>query len=386
MKTHILVIFSIVCIILSSSSLEAMGGRGGGGRAQHSSRQARPNLQKRPTGHQALSKHTPKQNYNRTPSLSRAAPRTDSRHQQAQALRAKRAAEKKVSGQYAKGKTPSRSQVQTFLKDNPQVKKLPAQAAQRKPGDLSKERFAANPPQAKEKLSQRKLNPQERKQQFQKVSNHVRDNFRKDYPNSKNWFNQDFFASHDYHPRYDFKGRDPWKWATFGAIAGWVGTRWIQPYNYGYGYYDAPYYYGDGNDYDSNDNYAYPVQDYQEQAQEIAETALGSDNDQWMPLGVFAVTSDDQSGEATNIYLQLALNKGGDIAGTLYNSTFDKNYPLEGMVDSESQRAAWMMADNENSPIVETGIYNLTQDETPVRVNFPDGSVQNRLLVRLKKP
>ncbi len=105
-----------------------------------------------------------------------------------------------------------------------------------------------------------------------------------------------------------------------------------------------------------------------------------------MSLGVFTLTKDGDDSITPNNYMQLALDKNGNIDGTLYNTTLDQTYPLEGIVDKENQRAAWMMSDNENSPIIETGIYNLTKDETPVRIIFADGSTENGILIRLSQP
>jgi hypothetical protein len=36
--------------------------------------------------------------------------------------------------------------------------------------------------------------------------------------------------------------------------------------------------------------------------------------------------------------------------------------------------------------MIETGLYNLVQDQTQVLVHFEDGTVEERLLVRLDKP
>jgi len=105
-----------------------------------------------------------------------------------------------------------------------------------------------------------------------------------------------------------------------------------------------------------------------------------------MPLGVYALSKDGETAASPNVYLQLSLNKEGLLAGTFYNVTTDKTYPAEGMVDKETQRAAWKMADSENAPIMVTGTYNLTEDEAPTQVHFADGQTQNWLMVRLKEP
>jgi len=55
------------------------------------------------------------------------------------------------------------------------------------------------------------------------------------------------------------------------------------------------------------------------------------------------------------------------------------------MVDRESQRAAWTVV-GENTPILETGISNLTQSEASTLVHFADGKTQQWLMVRIEKP
>ena len=106
----------------------------------------------------------------------------------------------------------------------------------------------------------------------------------------------------------------------------------------------------------------------------------------WMPLGVFAITQDGQaSGAAPSLYMQLALSKQGVISGTLKNTLTGKVQPLEGMADKKSQRAAWGVVDQER-PIMETGLSNLTQDTSPALIHFADGQTQQWLMVRIPEP
>ena len=94
-----------------------------------------------------------------------------------------------------------------------------------------------------------------------------------------------------------------------------------------------------------------------------------NNKDQWMPLGVFAVTQDAK--KASDMVLQLAVNKEKAVKGTYFNSDDNTAKPIKGMVDKESGRAVWTFADkNKNAVIMETGIYNLTKDQTGVLVHF----------------
>lgn len=102
-----------------------------------------------------------------------------------------------------------------------------------------------------------------------------------------------------------------------------------------------------------------------------------------MPLGVFALVHEEE-GES-DLFFQLAISKDGTISGTYHNTTTDETRPVQGSVDKQTQRAAWTVGDKKNT-VVETGIYNLTQEETPVLIHFGDQQTQTWLMVRLEEP
>jgi hypothetical protein len=105
-----------------------------------------------------------------------------------------------------------------------------------------------------------------------------------------------------------------------------------------------------------------------------------------MPLGVFAITQDGDAPEVDpTMFLQLTVSKQGVIAGSLRNTLTDEIKPVQGMVDKDTQRAAWTISD-QPLPVMETGLGNLTQDTTPALVHFADGSTQQWLLVRMDQP
>ena len=153
-------------------------------------------------------------------------------------------------------------------------------------------------------------------------------------------------------------------------------------YNYGENvYYDDGYvYYGDQ-----------PVcteQQYIDQAEAIALSVPASEPvaEDWMPLGVFAITQDGEpTGADPTMFLQLAVSKQGILSGTFQNTATNTAKAVEGMVDKQTQRAAWTVA-GESRPLMETGIVNLAQDSTAVLVHFPDETTQRMLLVRLEEP
>ena len=105
---------------------------------------------------------------------------------------------------------------------------------------------------------------------------------------------------------------------------------------------------------------------------------------EWMPLGTFAVATSEKEGEPTKV-IQLAVDRQGIISGTFFNQQTDVTQAVQGQVDKETQRVAFRIGDNENV-VVETGLYNLTQDETPVLVHYGADKTEYFLLVRLPEP
>jgi hypothetical protein len=153
-------------------------------------------------------------------------------------------------------------------------------------------------------------------------------------------------------------------------------------YNYGENVYyqDDQVYYGDQ-----------PVATAEQYAQQAAAIAANVPAekpaaDDWMSLGVFAITNDGKpSGAEPTMYLQMAVSKQGVINGTFQDTATNSVQAIEGMVDKDTQRAAWTVQ-GKTTPIMETGLGNLTQDTAPALVHFADGNTQQWLLVRLDKP
>lgn len=105
--------------------------------------------------------------------------------------------------------------------------------------------------------------------------------------------------------------------------------------------------------------------------------------EEWMPLGVFAAGETYTEAAYSSMFVQLALNKSGQIAGTYYNTATNEVHDLDGEVNEYTQEAVWKVSDNPNSPTMITGLYNLTQDVAIVQVLFTNGRNQNWTLVRI---
>ncbi len=121
-----------------------------------------------------------------------------------------------------------------------------------------------------------------------------------------------------------------------------------------------------------------------DQAEQLADTGQTAQNEEWLPLGVYAVITEPTQTQ-TDKTIQLAVNKEGVIRGNLHDALADKVIPVVGAVDKKTQRVAVKMEGND-SIVMETGLYNLTNDEVPVLVHFSADRQEGRTLIRLKQP
>lgn len=208
--------------------------------------------------------------------------------------------------------------------------------------------------------------------QNRQLSDNVSQRLQQSYPNSDHWFDRDFFDRHDIDVGYVGSGDNWWRPAAWATLATWGAWRWSTPYYYD----DGGYVYPLSSPYSTTTVSSQPVQG--------ADTSSSTGGD-WLPLGVFAVASNPSAAAHTSRFIQLALNRSGEIAGVLYNSGTDVAHDLTGMVDPNTQQAYWSLDNQTDSPIASTGIYNLTEDQTPITVHFTDGSEQIWTLVRLQQ-
>ena len=179
-----------------------------------------------------------------------------------------------------------------------------------------------------------------------------------------------------------------WAYGSVWAAATWTYLNtWFDYDN------EAPIYYDYGNTVVYQDNSVYvdgqdvgTADEYYQQAQDLADTGAEATSDddakQWLPLGVFAMTHDNQT--SSNLVLQLAVNKAGIIRGNYTSTITNDTKPVQGSVDKKTQRAAFTIGDNKQN-VIETGIYNLTKDQVPVLVHFGKDKTEQWLLVRLKQ-
>lgn len=217
----------------------------------------------------------------------------------------------------------------------------------------------------------------------------VRNNIKDRYNNmfTPQWWADHPNLAHQYWEnmgRYQYAWNHWWRPAAWGALAGFIaGSAWSSPQYYDYS--SGIYYEGDS--VYNNEAPIASASEYYSQASEIANApATATDQqEELMPLGVFAIT--EVGATNSNTLLQLAVDKQGIIKGTYYNSSTQTTRPVKGSVDRQTQRAAWSFADGKDKDFVmETGIYNLTLDQTEALVHFGKDKTQRWLMVRMEQP
>jgi uncharacterized protein (TIGR03000 family) len=173
-----------------------------------------------------------------------------------------------------------------------------------------------------------------------------------------------------------------WGWANWSGLSNWFGWT-AAPVAYDFG--TNIVYQGDQVYVDDQPG---PTADaYYQQAADLAQTAPAAppadDNgDAWLPLGVFSLVQGEQSD--TSAVFQLTVNKAGIIRGNYYNVLTGTTLPVRGAVEQTAQRASWIVGDQKTT-VYDTGIVNLTKDESPLLIHFGKERTQQWLLVRLKE-
>ncbi len=125
---------------------------------------------------------------------------------------------------------------------------------------------------------------------------------------------------------------------------------------------------------------------YYQEASAVADTGAngnGAQDSDWLPLGVFGLMPEGQ--KTPQMVFQIAVNKEGTVRGNYYDQATNTNLPVTGAVDKKNQRVAWRTGKNKDM-IVETGLYNLTLNESTVLVHEGPTKTQEEVLVRLKQP
>ncbi|MFM7116643.1 MAG: hypothetical protein ACKO0N_08425 [Planctomycetota bacterium] len=180
----------------------------------------------------------------------------------------------------------------------------------------------------------------------------------------------------------------PGKWAVAATAWSIAAYSVAAPYC---GCSESATYYDYGNNVTYEEGTVYyddePVataEQYYEEAGQIADAGEQTENEEWLPLGVFAVIASAEQKDSQQI-VQLAVNKEGAIRGNFHNQETDEVTPVVGSVNKENQRVALKLQGNDKL-LVETGLYNLTNDECPVLVHYSPEEQEQLTLIRLHQP
>ncbi len=218
-----------------------------------------------------------------------------------------------------------------------------------------------------------------------------------DFPFHGRWWDRDdhWHGHHGHHwdwwGHYAHRHHRPfywWTWATVPRLTSWISFGWNRPYYWDYG--PGEYIYCDDGIVYVNGRWYQPAPVFYERTVEIVErapelTPEDAAQMEWLPLGVFAVTPDGAA--QADVLVQLAVTKDGVISGTASDQKSGTAYPIEGMVDKQTQRAVWSYTNDRNKKIVmETSIYNLTQPEATGLVHYGPKDFRVVQLVRLEQP
>jgi hypothetical protein len=113
------------------------------------------------------------------------------------------------------------------------------------------------------------------------------------------------------------------------------------------------------------------------------EDGTGSPEGDWLPVGVWALTQ-QQQGDAT-MFFQLSIDRNGIVAGAYKNVLTGDEQPVAGRLDFKTQRVAWHIG-SATTTVYETSLSNLENDVAGLFVHFGEAQTQTWMLVRMPSP
>jgi hypothetical protein len=234
----------------------------------------------------------------------------------------------------------------------------------------------------KERFSRERLREKENK--WRERSKDWRHRF-PDYRRRDHIFDDHFWNR--FNRRYNhwyFDNRFSWSVdTTWPNVVVWLPWRWSRPIYY---YYesDGDVYYSETEDF----SYLVPIDSKEQfiaEAVRLANTPrpLSRDQSNWKSLGMFALSYDNESSDMPKEFISLAISREGAVSGAYFNQVDNEMLEIQGAVDKDSQRVAWKFV-GKDWPIMESGIYNLTKEDSTLLVHTGRNSTETRVIVRLK--
>jgi hypothetical protein len=167
-------------------------------------------------------------------------------------------------------------------------------------------------------------------------------------------------------------------WDSLGLTLDFYGTA---PIYFDYG---NTIVFQNGNVYVNGQNLG-TAAEYFAQARALAiagANAQASREEEWLPLGVFALCRPGDS--RSDITAQLAINRAGLIRGNYLDAAKNETLAILGSVDKKTQRLAFTVGDD-RATVLETGLYNLIKPDAPALIHFGADSTEQWLLVGVQK-
>ncbi len=184
-------------------------------------------------------------------------------------------------------------------------------------------------------------------------------------------FTPQWYAAHPNAWQATHPNANVWAAATFGAVATWAGLA-AQPT----GSSEVVYVEQSGEQYAEDQPADEP--DGEEAALLAAADVPPAKSDDWMPLGVFAISPAGQPN--THTFVQLAVSRQGAIEGSYFDQLSGSAQPVQGSLDKQTQKVGWKVG---SGAVFETSVETLTSDQGPVAVYFDGGGRQTWALVRV---
>lgn len=233
----------------------------------------------------------------------------------------------------------------------------------------------------RERISKERL--REKEIRWHSKSNQWRKNF-SNYRNRDHIFDDQFWNQfRRRHNHWYFDNNFQWySAASWPRIVVWLPWQWSRPIYYLYET-DGDVYYSTSEDF----SYLTPVDSKEifiDQAVRIANARypISKEQSDWMPLGMFTFALDNDSSNMPKTYISLAISKEGAVSGAYFDAVNDTTLEIKGGIDPESQRIAWKFVGND-WPIMESGLYNLTKEESTLLIHTSGRTTETQLLIRL---
>lgn len=248
-----------------------------------------------------------------------------------------------------------------------------SQLNDRQPIENRQQQFSNRQENRDDRQTDRHSQVDQTKQNISQRSNDIYHNVSQQWANKPEPFTSSWYSQHPNAWRYSHPHADAWAAASFGALTGWVAGVASTPVSYSYSESNV---YVAGNEAEATS----PEQQAQE-AQQLSQTTTPANADeQWLPVGVYALVQGDEN--QSQMLMQISISKSGQISGSYYNVLSDNSQPLSGSLDKETQQVAWTVAGNQKA-VFQTDLNSLTQQETPVVVRYADGAAHQMTLIRL---